>query len=159
MENTPYLEHHGILGQKWGIRRFQNEDGTWTEEGKARYGDRTDEPEEPKETPRADWKDTDRQALSDEELKRRITRLQQETTYQRLMSELDREEIKKKKDHPIFRQVIVASTTTALAEVMKALVTDAAKTKVAQYVSKDPERLAKYKKSQEAKNLIFPKKK
>lgn len=28
-----YLEHHGILGQKWGIRRFQNEDGTWTKEG------------------------------------------------------------------------------------------------------------------------------
>ena len=23
-----YLEHHGIKGQKWGIRRFQNYDGT-----------------------------------------------------------------------------------------------------------------------------------
>lgn len=32
------LYHHGIKGQKWGIRRFQNEDGTLTEEGKARYG-------------------------------------------------------------------------------------------------------------------------
>lgn len=28
-----YLSHHGILGQKWGIRRYQNEDGTWTKEG------------------------------------------------------------------------------------------------------------------------------
>ena len=28
-----YLIHYGIPGQKWGIRRFQNEDGTWTEEG------------------------------------------------------------------------------------------------------------------------------
>ena len=28
-----YLEHHGILGQKWGVRRFQNADGTWTKEG------------------------------------------------------------------------------------------------------------------------------
>lgn len=28
-----YLEHHGILGQKWGVRRYQNEDGTWTKEG------------------------------------------------------------------------------------------------------------------------------
>ena len=27
------LCHHGIKGQKWGIRRFQNEDGTYTEEG------------------------------------------------------------------------------------------------------------------------------
>jgi len=32
-----YLEHFGILGQKWGIRRFQNEDGTLTEAGKERY--------------------------------------------------------------------------------------------------------------------------
>ena len=31
-----YLEHHGILGQKWGIRRFQNPDGTLTEAGKKR---------------------------------------------------------------------------------------------------------------------------
>lgn len=32
-----YLAHHGILGQKWGIRRYQNEDGTLTEAGKKRY--------------------------------------------------------------------------------------------------------------------------
>jgi hypothetical protein len=31
------LKHHGISGQKWGVRRFQNEDGTYTEEGKKRY--------------------------------------------------------------------------------------------------------------------------
>ena len=33
-----YLAHHGIKGQKWGIRRFQHLDGTLTEEGKIRYG-------------------------------------------------------------------------------------------------------------------------
>ncbi len=32
-----YLAHYGIAGQKWGVRRFQNEDGTLTEEGKRRY--------------------------------------------------------------------------------------------------------------------------
>lgn len=32
-----YLAHHGILGQKWGIRRYQNSDGTLTEAGKKRY--------------------------------------------------------------------------------------------------------------------------
>lgn len=30
------LEHHGIKGQRWGIRRYQNEDGTLTADGKAR---------------------------------------------------------------------------------------------------------------------------
>ena len=33
-----YLAQSGILGMKWGIRRFQNPDGTLTEEGKKRYG-------------------------------------------------------------------------------------------------------------------------
>ena len=32
-----YLSHHGIKGQKWGIRRYQNEDGSLTEAGKKRY--------------------------------------------------------------------------------------------------------------------------
>lgn len=31
------LAHHGILGMKWGVRRYQNEDGTLTEAGKRRY--------------------------------------------------------------------------------------------------------------------------
>lgn len=32
-----YLEHHGIKGQRWHERRFQNPDGSLTEEGKKRY--------------------------------------------------------------------------------------------------------------------------
>lgn len=31
-----YLQHHGILGQKWGVRRFQNADGSYTNAGKKR---------------------------------------------------------------------------------------------------------------------------
>ena len=31
------LYHHGILGQRWGIRRFQNPDGSLTDAGKRHY--------------------------------------------------------------------------------------------------------------------------
>ena len=31
------LQHHGILGMKWGVRRYQNEDGSYTKKGLERY--------------------------------------------------------------------------------------------------------------------------
>lgn len=32
------LQHHGVKGQRWYVRRYQNYDGTWTAEGRERYG-------------------------------------------------------------------------------------------------------------------------
>lgn len=37
LTNDEVLEHHGILGQKWGIRRYQNKDGSLTDAGRQKY--------------------------------------------------------------------------------------------------------------------------
>lgn len=50
MESTTYtingkefeLQHHGIKGMKWGVRRYQKKDGSLTPAGKKRYGEGSD---------------------------------------------------------------------------------------------------------------------
>lgn len=42
-ETENSITHHGIKGQRWGIRRFQNKDGTLTGDGKKRYEDKMSE--------------------------------------------------------------------------------------------------------------------
>lgn len=44
------LYHHGILGMKWGVRRFQNKNGSLTPAGKIRYDDSDESPSEKKKS-------------------------------------------------------------------------------------------------------------
>lgn len=100
------LIHYGISGQKWGLRRFQNEDRTLTEEGKARYSkEGREERKAQKQKTReekaaakaqrkaekeaakpesARWKASEAGFLSDEELNRRNSRLQREQQYRNM---------------------------------------------------------------------------
>lgn len=74
MDNT--LQHWGIKGMKWGVRRYQNKDGSLTSEGKKRYSDSSSSK-------------TDLSSLSDDEIRRKINRLQLEKQYQDLMKPVE----------------------------------------------------------------------
>lgn len=78
------MYHAGIKGQKWGVRRFQNEDGTRTSAGKKRDGDdRSKTKSEDHQSSRTS-KAKGLSGLSNDELKKLNERLQLEETYSKL---------------------------------------------------------------------------
>lgn len=91
------LWHWGVKGQKWGVRRYQNQDGTLTAEGKKRY-----QQEEHPDYTRAHEKKSVRE-LSDAELNAKINRLQKEKQYQSLVAKPNR----------VKQAIAIAGTTAA----------------------------------------------
>lgn len=85
MDNT--LQHHGVLGQKWGVRRFQNRDGTLTSAGKAKqsFGNKSEQQKEYEKQKRYDA--SNRGLLSDAQLRKQIERLQMEKQLRKLTEE------------------------------------------------------------------------
>lgn len=97
MRRQDELWHWGIKGMKWGVRRYQNKDGTLTAEGKKRY-QQDDHPD----YTRAHEKKSVRE-LSDAELNAKINRLQKEKQYQSLVTEPSK----------IKKAIAIAGTTAA----------------------------------------------
>lgn len=73
-----YIMHAGIKGMKWGVRRYQNPDGTLTPAGKKRYKNNVSE-----DYARAHDKKSVK-SMSDKELRERNNRLQMEQQYKNL---------------------------------------------------------------------------
>lgn len=82
--NADCLKHHGILGMKWGVRRFQNKDGTRTAAGKKRYRDGDDAEAKPNKKESTKPKKRTLNDLSDAELQEKIKRLEMEKRYKDL---------------------------------------------------------------------------
>lgn len=85
------LKHWGILGMKWGVRRFQNKDGTRTAAGKRRDSQLERQRDDGERSADYIKSRTDRNkgpaSLSNEELKKLNERLQLESTYKNLTAD------------------------------------------------------------------------
>jgi hypothetical protein len=84
-ESENYLAHHGIKGQKWGIRRFQNPDGTRTAAGRKREkANREVDHDKLVKSTNAKELYKNRKQLSDKELQDRLNRLRNEQELKRM---------------------------------------------------------------------------
>ena len=75
------LYHHGILGMRWGIRRYQNKDGSLTKAGKKKRRIENQSTSKKEEKVDSTPKKKSVNELSDTELRERINRLQMEKNY------------------------------------------------------------------------------
>ncbi len=83
--NNNYLEHHGVKGQKWGIRRYQNYDGSYTKRGMSRYNKKLEAYQKADERyQKAKKSKSSKSELTQARLNRRVTKRQLNKAYAHL---------------------------------------------------------------------------
>ena len=87
MEYELVLTHHGIKGQRWGVRRFQTKSGGLTSAGRKRYGVGKDSDKKSAKKEEAPKKKKSISEMSDAELTAAINRARAEDTYRQLRPE------------------------------------------------------------------------
>lgn len=117
------LRHWGIKGQKWGIRRYQNKDGSLTPAGRKRYNPESESSDAPKKKTVKD--------MTDEEIRTAIARKQLENQYSQLHPEPPAKEgFAKKFINDAIKPAMISSGRKALESFMDKTVKDLLKDKV-----------------------------
>lgn len=108
MANYGYLAHHGIEGQKWGVRRYQNPDGSLTEAGRIRYYKAA------RKQYKAEWEATNKRKL------KKDNRKDQESFKEYAMSKYEGDWLKDKKlyDKKVETNSHIAISATAMAGIL-----------------------------------------